>query len=391
MSNQSAIGAQRPQQDGMAQRSGSCCGAPKFQPDAQQHQNSDKGRWWSSRLPYHLVFLAITMVFPSVAAAHEAWLLTPSEIEELSVMPLPSIFTSTPLLLGLALLAGIAAFAALMVEDKYRDAEEKFFAPISRQAARFGPLFIRVGLALMMALGALGGLPRHGVAMWTKPTLMVPDMQLALVGGSDLIVELQIVLAALLILGLLTRLAAVGVIGLAITGIVLFGVDFLSYAPHFIAPALILMVWGSGPIALDEIHRPLEGPRPTEAQAKAVWSMALFFLGGTFVYLAIVYKFGQPTLLMAILKHGEVPTLGLPYEYAAMGMMAVELIAGALLAMGRLVRPIAVFLIFAFTFFAVTIGETPLFHANLYGTMAMLLIVGRRAPNLEKRSETAFA
>lgn len=102
----------------------------------------------------------------------------------------------------------------------------------------------------------------------------------------------------------------------------------------------------------------------------------MFLLGATFVYLGITYKLNQPTLLIAILEHGNVPTFGLPLDVAALIMMLVELTAGAFLALGLLVRPIAFFLIGAFTFFAATIGETPLVHANLYGTMIMLLMVG---------------
>ena len=78
--------------------------------------------------------------------------------------------------------------------------------------------------------------------------------------------------------------------------------------------------------------------------------------------------------------HGKVPLLGLPLAVAALVMTGVELVAGTLLLFGRLTRPIALLLIGAFTFFAVTIGETPLFHANLYGAMAMLLLAGRALP-----------
>ena len=105
-------------------------------------------------------------------------------------------------------------------------------------------------------------------------------------------------------------------------------------------------------------------------------------VGGTFVYLGIAFKLLQPTLLIAILQHGQFPTFGLPIAIIALVMTGVEIVAGLLLALGRLVRPVAIFLIGAFTFFAVMLGETPLFHANLYGTALMLLMAGARAPRI---------
>jgi uncharacterized membrane protein YphA (DoxX/SURF4 family) len=106
----------------------------------------------------------------------------------------------------------------------------------------------------------------------------------------------------------------------------------------------------------------------------------MVLVGGTFVYLGIVYKLFQPTLLIAILQHANFPTFGLQIALIALVMTGVEIVAGLLLAMGRMVRPVAIFLIGAFTFFAVMLGETPFFHANLYGMAGMLLMAGAATP-----------
>jgi len=239
-------------------------------------------------------------------------------------------------------------------------------------------------MAIMLGLAAFGGLPRHGVAPWTQPTLFVPDMQLALAPGWAWLAPAELALAALFAMGLMTRLAGLAVVLLSLLGLAAFGVQFLAYAPHFAAPGLILALCGGGALALDRIVgvETLVRPRlPLDSQlARGGWTAALVLLGAGFVYLGVVNKLTQPTLLMAILDHAEVPLLGLPLDFAALMMTGVELIAGMLLAMGRLTRPIALFLMGAFTFFAVTIGETPLFHANLYGVMAMLALSGGTLP-----------
>ncbi|MGI9420559.1 MAG: hypothetical protein ACR2RA_22275 [Geminicoccaceae bacterium] len=314
---------------------------------------------------------------PTAALAHEAWLLTPDEMAELAVAPIPPVFTGFWPLAGFVVALAVAALGALIVADRLRNAERRLFAPLEAVAAAIGPTLVRLGLALMLGLGAIGGLPRHGTALWTTPTLMVPDMQITLAGGGwAWLAYAELIIALCLLAGVFIRLAAIGVILLVLMGFWAFGTPFLAYGPHFIAPALILLVYGSGIFALGS-----ERDRASLREWRHVaWRVVMALLGGTFVYLGIAYKLNQPTLLIAILDHGDVPTVGLPLEIAALVMMLVEVTAGALLALGLLVRPIALFLIGAFTFFAVTIGETPLFHANLYGAMAMLFMAGGDAP-----------
>lgn len=333
-----------------------------------------------------LPLAAIVVLAASPVQGHEAWLLTPSEVEALSRAPMPALFTSQIAMLVTAIAGGMLAWAALIAEDRFGWLEQRLARPIEVLVADLGPLFVRVGLALMLGLGALGGLPRAGTELWSTPVLFVPDMQLALVPGWDWLVPVCVGLAALLATGLATRLAAVGVLGLAGLGLGIFGVQFLSYAPHFIAPALILIAFGPGSLSVDRLLGINWLPALSDRQQVLVWRGALFLIGGTFVYLGITHKLLQPTLLIAILDHGDFPTFGVPIEAVALVMTGVEIVAGLLLAMGRLVRPVALFLMGAFTFFAVMLGETPLFHANLYGAALMLFMAGSRArPGAPKR------
>lgn len=331
--------------------------------------------------------VAALLTTKSDAFGHEAWLLTPSEIDVLSRAPMPDLFID-PFVLGLgALAACLAAMAALQIEARHHRREERLAAPISRIAGSLGPVLIRAGLAVMMILGSLGGLPRVGTAPWTQPVLFVPDMQLSLIGGWDWLVPAQIILGTLLAVGLATRVAAAGVIVLALLGALTFGGHFWAYAPHFAAPALILVIYGGGWVSLDRALALPPAPTIPDAGLEHAWRVVMALIGGTFVYLGVTYKLFQPTLLIAILEHGDFPTLGLPFELVALVMTGVEIIAGLLLAMGRLVRPVAIFLIGAFSFFAVMLSETPLFHANLYAVAAMLLMAGAIAPRpLEPRT-----
>ena len=314
------------------------------------------------------------------AAAHEAWLLTPSEIERLALAPMPALFTSMWSLALASAIGGALAFGALRLERATRSTEARLMAPAAAAAPTLGALAVRVGLAAMLALAAVGGLPRHGAAPWVDPTFLVPDMPLSLAPGWEWLALAQAILAASLAVGFLTRLCGLAVVALAVLGLVVFGAAFLAYAPHFAAPGLLLAIVGGGTASLDHSLGIDTWLRPGKRLATAAWAGSMVLIGGGFVYLAVTFKLMQPTLIMEILDKGEVPLLGLPLGVAALAMAGVEIIAGTLFAVGRLTRPVALFLIGAFTFFAITLGETPLFHANLYGAMALFLLAGRTCP-----------
>ncbi len=340
-----------------------------------------KGHLQASRV---LEIVPLTLVFAFAAAtasAHEAWLLTPAEIEALVAEPMPALFASH-LWLGVAAVIGAAlTMIALIAEDRLRPHEQRIAAPLLAGATAVGPMLLRFGMAIMLVLAGTGGLPRHGTALWVEPTLLVPDMQLGLVFGWDWLAAAQIILALALAVGLLARPAGALLIGLSFLGMMLFGAPFLAYAPHFAAPGLILMLSGGGAMSLDRRLGLDDVLLPSPAALKVGWRLSQILVGAGFLYLAIAFKLTQPTLLIAILDHGNLPTFGMPQPVVALIMTGIEIICGALLIVGRLTRPVALAIIAAITTLAVGLGETPLFHANLYGIMVFLLMAGPALPD----------
>lgn len=324
--------------------------------------------------------LPILLCLSTPLGAHEAWLLTPSEIDELSRAPIPELFRSQ-LWLGLAAAIGFAlTLIALRVEPVIATVEDRVIVPVWKRYGDIGPLALRLGLAVMMLLGATGGLPRHGVEAWTMSTFLVPDMQLTTVAGADVLIGAQIALAMLLIAGLATRACGVVMIAMAGVGLAVFGPSFWSYAPHFTAPGLILIALGAGRFSCDHVLNLDAGERLVAPYRQVLWRLSHILIGAGFVYLGLAYKLTQPTLLIAILEHGSMPTFGLPMPIIALVMTGVEILCGALLITGRLVRPVALAILGAITFLAIVLGETPLFHANLYGALFVLLLAGPRVP-----------
>ncbi|MFL4470578.1 hypothetical protein ACERZ8_12065 [Tateyamaria armeniaca] len=306
--------------------------------------------------------------------------MTPSEIEELSRASIPALFRSQ-LWLGLAASVGFAVtLVALRFEPLIAIVEDRVITPVWKRHGGIGPLALRFGLAIMMLLAAFGGLPRHGTEAWITPTFLVPDMQLTTVAGAPVLISVQVALAILLIAGFATRACGVAMIALSLTGPIVFGPSFWSYSPHFAAPGLILIALGAGRFSVDHVLNCDTAERLIAPYRQVFWRMSHILIGAGFVYLGLAYKLIQPTLLIAILEHGNMPTFGIPMPIIALVMTGVEILCGALLVTGRLVRPVALAILGAITFLAIVLGETPLFHANLYGALLVILLAGRTVP-----------
>ncbi|MCQ0988357.1 hypothetical protein [Jiella marina] len=325
---------------------------------------------------------AATLGLTGVASAHEAWLLTPQEMFELAAAPKPAIFTnvfySAPLVAALA----AVVFGAVVSETRWQAIENRVMRPLADRVGDLGPLAVRIGLAIMLFAASLGLLPAPNVAIGTAPTLFVPDMQLKLlVDAWGFLALVQVLLSLVLVSGIGTRFAGLGVALLAVLGLGLFGETFIAYAGHFFVPGLYLAFAGAGRFRLS-LPAAVAGRLPAStlldrlAVTPTVYRVLMAIFGANFAYLGIAYKLMHPTMLVAILEHGEFPNFGIDYGVIVFVMTFVEVSAGLLLVAGILVRPIAIFLISAFTMFALTLGETPLFHANLYAMAFVLLMAG---------------
>lgn len=344
-------------------------------------------------IPYSLVPSGILIASTDTAFAHEAWLLTPAEIVTLAAEPIPFVFTSH-IVLGMAAMIGcIATALALRVERHFGPRFQPLIPTLQSAQSGVGPAVLRIALGLMLILAGTGGLPRHGTAPWTEPTLLVPDMQLSLLSGWDWLAPVQIVLGLALAVGLFARVAGLILIAIVVLGLHTFGIKFVDYAPHFLAPAMVVILTGAGTWSADKALKIEDLAAPPTQMTAAMWRGAQIFVGLGFVYLAVAYKLTQPTLLIAILQHSNLPTFGLPYSVIALIMTWVEIICGTLLIAGRMVRFVSLVIIGAITFLAVTLGETPFFHANLYGVLFMFFTVGKHWPTGQRTtfSRKAFA
>ncbi len=333
--------------------------------------------WWL----WPVAILTALLLSAGSAEAHEAWVLTPVEMARLLEQPTPAIFAE-PGVLNLAIggLALLAVAAALALEPVWQAVSRR---PAARLAARAGGLVspaIRLTLAALLALAALGLMPRHGTAVLSSPTLMMPDLELAALGpGWSWLAPAQMVIAACLISGLFVRAAAVAVLGLCVLAHALFGPVMFTYSPHVVAPTLFLLFRGAGRFALSIPPLPVfeRSARALEDwPAERVQLLVQGLTGAGFVYLGVAWKLLQPTLILHIVETGGVPTFGLPTDVLAFLMALVKIVVGLLIMAGVLVQPMCLVLIGAFAFMAITLGESPLIHVHIYGAILALIVLG---------------
>jgi len=326
---------------------------------------------------------------PTPVFSHEAWFLNPEEMREISTAVPPVQFLS-PLYFA-AILTPLALLTVFLIilEPRWRNLEERVFSAISMDTRELSSMVLCLGLALMLIISAFGLLPMMGQVPGAATLLVAngildPDQLL-----TPILFSMQVALAIMLVTGFQARLAAVGVIGLAVTGHVLFGSSFIDFSPHFIAPALLVLSFGRTQCLCwgGTCHCLLQKVG-TALNPATIYSIARIMTGAGFAYLGFRYKLLEPGYVIKILEHTPMNIFDEWAGPLVLVMGFVEFTAGFLLIFGVLVRPVALFLIFAFSFFASILGESVFYHSQLYALSVVFFLCG---PKLSKFASTMQA
>ncbi len=322
-----------------------------------------------------LTFLALVALFMLPSHAHEVWLLTPAQVAALVTHPQPALFLGfSPITMLIALIAGGAVLAATMLDRHLVAHEVRLLQWLPRHPEYLVLTACRLGVGILCISAALGMAPRYGTPYFTNPTLFVSDLDLTRFSPEIMrtIQYAQIGLGLLLILNLMTRFAALGVIVLIGAGLWLFDKDMLPYLGHMLAPAGVVAALGSW--FLPRYHW-----RITSHNALITTRVLTLFriaMGLNFIYLAIAFKIQQPNLLIAIIEGAGLPTFGFSVIILSYIMGIVEFTIGVLIVVGVAVRPATLAAVGAMVFFMIVLREPPHVHANIIGAAIALLIMG---------------
>jgi NADH dehydrogenase FAD-containing subunit/class 3 adenylate cyclase len=323
--------------------------------------------------------LLFCLLFTNLAYAHERWIMSEEQIKQWNALPTPELFTQLSAH-NAGLISVFLLFVIGWVWLGFTGARE-LFPDLQARLASYGdhvPRILRVCLAWILLSSAFGAEPRFGVQPFTTPTLFAPDLYLSLLDSSWAWLQWAEVLLALTILfGIYVRVFAALLILLSLIGFYLYGTAILAYAGALIGASIYLVLQGAGrhylPLpTLESLHTAqmwLANQPRQRAQA-----IMRILTGTTMLYLGVVFKLLQPNLAIGIIKMYQVPILSLAPETFALIMTLVEISTGILMIAGVLLRPLSLFLIAAFSIFALLLPETITAHILFYGVTLSCLI-----------------
>ena len=339
----------------------------------------DPFRWKVGVLVFML--LAVSLFWADAALAHERWILTPDQASEWNGKLKPSVYTSLSAL-NIGLIAAFFLFAVGWIRLGFTSARD-LFPDLQARLSAYGDIvapLLRFCLAWVLISSAIGFEPRYGVEPFTSPTLFAPDLELKQYGAAWLGLRwLEFLLGLGFLFGIYVRILAVVLMVLALLGMVLFQQDLFAYATALLGVAIYLLLQGPGsyfvPMPVEPSLLSLQTQLAAVPRQRAQAIMRVL-TGFNIFYLAVVFKVFQPNLALGILTLFDVPILSSAPETFTLIMALVEVTCGILIIVGVMLRPLSLFFLFAFLFFAALLPESWMAHALYYGVMLSFLFNG---------------
>ena len=341
------------------------------------------------------ILLAVTaLISAGVGFAHEPWILKPDEIQQALAQPKPAWFTQLNAA-NITLIAAFGLFCIGWIRLGFTGAKELFpdlQARLQAQGDKVAPI-IRFCLVWTLVSASIGLEPRVGVDAFTEPTLIAADL---IIEEQDFhwwwLQEVQLLLAVGLAFGVYVRLMAVGLLAICIPAFYLFGMAFLPYAGAVMGCALYLLLQGSGAYAVRwpamATFRSAQRFLRSQPRSRAQFLMRVF-TGISILYAGVTFKVFQPQLIYQILQEYPIPLLSSYPDFFTLLMALVEVSAGLLIIAGVLLRPLSLFFLGAFLFFAAMLPESFMAHSMFYGVMLSFLFNGAGFWRLPKAQDQA--
>lgn len=334
-------------------------------------------RHWKAQLTFILI---TALIFSSEPIwAHERWILSSEQIAQWNAQIRPVLFSSFSSV-NLIMITGFSIFIIGWVWLGFTGARE-LFPDLQARLSSYGdhvPRILRICIAWILLSSAFGAEPRFGVEPFTSPTFLAPDLELNQLDPKWYWLRwAEIILGLTILFGFYVRVFAGLAIVLSLLGGYLYGEAIMAYAGAFIGGNLYLVFQGPGrhyfPLPtlplLKSVQAWLAGQPRLRAQA-----IMRIMTGTTLLYLGVFFKVMQPNLSIGIITIYELPILSINPEAFTLFMALVEVSAGILMIAGVLLRPLSLFLLSAFSIFALLLPETPTEHILFYGVVLSCLI-----------------
>ncbi len=250
-----------------------------------------------------------------------------------------------------------------------RNIREPDFLRFFDRFVRWGPFFVGTHAGLPLFVAARSGrlFAPHLYVNSDSPASYVP---LAAEG----------VIGLLLLLGLFTCPAAVGLALLGPYAASFFGWEGIVEQAHFLGIALFLFLIGRGPLSLDRVVR--RGTQPHHLAPTSAITLLRVLAGFGIAFNALTEKILNPALSQALLHQRPELNVGraLGVDDATFALVAgiLEFVIGAWIASGQVTRLAIILAWFPFNVTLLLFGWDELLgHLPVYGIMFMLLTAGQ--------------
>lgn len=276
----------------------------------------------------------------------------------------------------MALAAGLALGVVLLAAVAERLWHEPAIFRRLDGLVRWGPFFVGTHAGLPLVVAAVTG-------RLFAPHLYVEQNALGL--G---LLAFELAVGALLVVGLFTRAAAVGLVFLGPLAALPFGFEGIVEQVHFLGIALFLFLIGRGPLALDRLRRPAGTP---DARVP-LWAVTMLrvLAGLSVAFTALTEKVLNPALSAALLylrpELNVARGLGMDDASFALAAGAAEFAIGIWIASGQLTRVAIILAWFPFNATLLLFGWRELLgHFPIFGIMFLLLVAANvGAPHVRR-------
>jgi NADH dehydrogenase FAD-containing subunit/uncharacterized membrane protein YphA (DoxX/SURF4 family) len=229
----------------------------------------------------------------------------------------------------------------------------------------------------MVVMAVFGMNPRIDIAFFSSSTLIFPD--LILTQSWQWIKYIELFIAVCLLFGIYVRAMAVMLFLSGLLGIYLFGTPMLYYLGCIVGVSAYLFLQGAG---LGQCQLPILPPFQNiyhylECQPAARAQFILrVFAGFNFALTGFICKFLHPNMAIELFTQQHMPTFGLHIETVVFWIAIIEIMAGILLCIGALTRPISFILFCSIAFMNYAVSEPFYSHAIFFGVLLVCYLNG---------------
>lgn len=319
-----------------------------------------------------LLGAVIAAIIPAAAIAHEVYVLPPDVIADALTKPGLPFFDVIAANLGQFFFWGFisvwAFFTVLSISLSKRT--ERWFDPFFQKLKPYAPLVARVTLGLAIMFSAY------------ESALFGPELPLFSAATGDGVAILRfilMILGAMIVVGLFTRVCALLLMAVFVALFVQHGWYMLTYA-NYLGEMMVVLVIGNATFALDRLHH---DSYPHHIHKVVRWFESHAFLilrvsfGISLIYAAVFAKLLHAELALQTVYLYHLTNI-FPFEpqFIVLGAFCIELLLGVFFIFGIEVRFASLFLLFWLTLSLLYFKESVWPHIVIAGVGIAIFMQG---------------